>query len=431
MADAEDDDDVLLPPQGERTQLLTQLASLVSNCGYEPLVMAPMLEPTAMFFPDRWRGGEASMRRVCQRLLHYAGLTDYRVEVAIHEDKPNADPAEGKPNPLVGEDIHVWLVHIRDGVCRIGVEATAMREPLGLVAATARTVSHAFLVVHNRAPSDTRVRERLIDLASVYLGFGILTTEASMRHVTGADGSFRSRPKKSRLGVSGPVAMAYLLAIQARARGLDRKGHRRITKYLRANQAAFYRRALVDIPRDVGTRLGVPPEDEWPDLPSIRTLIPNFSSDADEDDDVTEEEVGRDRGVVGMNEGRAVFRVERSASLRVAKLLALPVIMLGGVVARGFQGVEIPMHYVAAAGAGLGLLGLILGRLLKDRRCSEPKCGQALTAEMTNCPRCGGTIRGVIHNPRERLAAEEALREQSQDASDASGQRPAESTDDG
>ncbi len=409
------DDDVLLPPASERTQLVNQLAGLVSNCGFEPLVMAPLLEPTATFFPDRWRGGEASMRRVCQRLLHYAGLSGYRVEVAIHEDKPNAPAPEGKPNSLTGEDITVWLISIRDGVCRVGVEAKAMREPLGLVAATARAVSNAFLVVHARAPSDQKMRERLIDIASIYLGFGILTTEASMRHVTGADGNFRSRPKKSRLGVLGPVAMAYLLAVQARARGLERKGHRRITKYLRANQAAFYRRALIDIPRDIGTRLGVPDEDHWPDLPSINTLIPDLDAnevDEPEVEDESETELGLDRGVVGMNDGLPVFRVERSAALRVAKLLALPVVMLGGVVARGFQGVEIPMHYVMAAGAGLGLFGLILGRLLKDRRCSEPKCGQSLTPEMTTCPRCGGTIRGVIKNPRERLAAEEALRDQ-------------------
>ncbi|MGB1017163.1 MAG: hypothetical protein ACPG4T_23705, partial [Nannocystaceae bacterium] len=319
-------------------------------------------------------------------------------------------PAEGKPNPLTGEDIHVWLISIRDGVCRIGVEATAMREPLGLVAATSRAIADAFLVAKGRAPNQRGAREQLIDIASIYLGFGILTTEASMRHVSGADGNFRSRPRKSKLGVLGPVAMAYLLAIQARARGLDRKGHRRITKYLRANQAAFYRRGLVAIDRGIGSRLGIPHEDAWPELPSIRSLIPDFET-PEEEVAAPEEAVGLDRGVVGMNDGRAIFRVERSASLRVAKLLALPVVMLGGVVARGFQGIEIQMHYVIALGAGLGLIGLILGRLLKDRRCSEPKCGQTLTPEMETCPRCGGIVRGVIRHPRERLAAEEALRD--------------------
>ncbi|MGB1013564.1 MAG: hypothetical protein ACPG4T_05475 [Nannocystaceae bacterium] len=418
MSDDHDDDDVLLPPAEQQTQLVQQLASLVSNCGYEPLVLAPLLEPTATFFPDRWAGGEASMRRVCQRLLHYAGLGDYRVEVAIHEDKPSAPPAEGKPNPLTGEDIHVWLISIRDGVCRIGVEATAMREPLGLVAATSRAIADAFLVAKGRAPNQRGAREQMIDIASIYLGFGILTTEASMRHVSGADGNFRSRPRKSKLGVLGPVAMSYLLAIQARARGLDRKGHRRITKYLRANQAAFYRRGLVAIDRDIGSRLGIPDEDAWPDLPSIRSLIPNFETH-EEEVTAPEEAVGLDRGVVGMNDGRAIFRVERSASLRVAKLLALPVVMLGGVVARGFQGIEIQMHYVIALGAGLGLIGLILGRMLKDRRCSEPKCGQALTPEMESCPRCGGIVRGVIRHPRERLAAEEALRDADTQADEA------------
>jgi predicted amidophosphoribosyltransferase len=64
---------------------------------------------------------------------------------------------------------------------------------------------------------------------------------------------------------------------------------------------------------------------------------------------------------------------------------------------------------VGLTAAVLGILGLGVGRLLPDARCSEPKCGQPLAKDATVCPRCGGTVSGVIHHPRERLAAEEAL----------------------
>ena len=73
-----------------------------------------------------------------------------------------------------------------------------------------------------------------------------------------------------------------------------------------------------------------------------------------------------DKGVVGMNEGKPVFRVKRSKALRLAKMLALPVAMLGMLAGRMNTGIEIDMGKVGMAAAGLGLLGLIVGRFLRQ-----------------------------------------------------------------
>ena len=422
-----EDDDVLLPMADEQAWLLGQLAALIKRHGFETFVNAPMLEPTPVFFPDRWAGGAASMRRLAQRLLHYAGLGEYAADVAIHEDDPDRDEPEGKPLPLQGEDINAWFVGFgRDpagrGACRLGVEATAMRDPATMVAATARAVAAAYRQRHGLTVKHRATEERLVDLTTVYLGFGILTTDASRRHTSSADGNFRSSRRVARLGVLPPQAMSFLLAAHTRARGLDRKGHRYIAKRLQHNQAAFFRRGLevLGSDDDVRRRLGVPDLDDWPDPPSMRTLIPPIADDGG--DEVEEEVKGLDKGVVDKNKGKPVFRVERSAALRIAKLLAMPVLLGGGLVARGFQGVELPMWQVMLVAAGLALFGLLVGWMLKDSRCSEPKCGAPLTPEMTTCPRCGGEVAGVINHPRERLAAEEALKRSSSSLSELSGE---------
>ncbi|MCB9748720.1 MAG: hypothetical protein H6713_01810 [Myxococcales bacterium] len=411
-------EEILLPQDDDQAWLLGELARLIKRQGFETLVNAPMLEPTPMFFPDRWAGGEPSMRRLAQRLLHYAGLGELTAVVHIFEESDERrGEDENKPQAIAGETIDVWFSGFaRDAqgrrTCRFGVEGVAMRDPASLVAITARAVAAAYRAHHGLKVPDRVTEERLVDVTTHYLGFGILTTDAARKHVTIADGSFRSKPKLLRVGVLGPHAMGFLLAAHAHARGLDRKGHRHIARRLPDNQAAFFRRALeVLAPEEsVRARLGVPDMDEWPDPMSMRSLIPEIAAEDGEDENAVEERKGVDKGVVGMNAGKPVFRVERRASLRVAKLLALPVLMGGGMVARGFQGVDIPMWAIMAASAGLALLGLLIGWMLTDSRCSEPKCGAELTAEHTSCPRCGGDIVGVIDHPKKRLAAEEALR---------------------
>jgi hypothetical protein len=252
-----------------------------------------------------------------------------------------------------------------------------------------------------------------VDVTTVYLGFGLLTTDAAVRHGAERAGGFRLTRTKSQLGVLGPQAMAFVLGVQAVARGLDRSGRRRIAKPLQPNQAGFFRAALALLDArtpSVAHALALPPPAQWPDPPDLESLtapLPDDEGDAPEQ----AQEIRRDhdKGVSGMNAGRPVFRVERTKALRLAKMLGLPAVLLGILVNRMNMGIDVPMWQVGAVAAGLALLGLVIGRFLEDVRCSEPKCGEPLTRELEVCPRCGGTVRGVIHHPKERLAAEDAL----------------------
>ena len=257
-------------------------------------------------------------------------------------------------------------------------------------------------------------------MTAVYLGFGLLTANAALR-MAGSGGGWgrRSTRTRTRLGVLDPQSVGFLLATQLHVRGVKGKELRAVLRKLEANPAAFVRAAEPVLEgHSVTEQLGLPPREQWPPAPDLAVLTAPLSATGDDEEAAPEERKDEERGVQGMNAGRPVFRVERSKALRLAKMLALPTALLGMAASRMQVGdMHFPTWEATAAAAVLGVVGLGVGRLMPDRRCSEPKCGQALDLELTVCPRCGGTIMGVIHHPRERLAAEEALA-RTQDAAD-------------
>lgn len=400
-----DEDDLLLPPAPARAWLLEQLAALVRARGVGPLATAPLVEPTPEFFPDPWAGGEASVRRLARRLLRYAGIEGMPVQVTVVDE--GTAPAAGTGG--------VAFEGLRQGTLAFAVQAVTLRDPLILVPAMARAVAEAYRRVH-RLPMGTEApQQRLVDVTAVYLGFGLLTVNAALR-VGGSGGGWgrQSTRTRTRLGVLDPQSVGFLLAVQLHVRGVNGKEHRAVLRKLGANPAAFVRAAaavLEGLKPPVAEQLGLPAREQWPPAPELAVLTALMPGEAEAEAVEPEERKDEDRGVQGMNAGRPVFRVERSKALRLAKMLAMPTVMLGMLAGRvQIPGIEqLPIWQAGAAAVVLGVLGLAVGRLMPDRRCSEPKCGQGLTAEMTECPRCGGTIVGVIHHPRERLAAEEAL----------------------
>ena len=405
------DDGLMLPPLEDRRWLLEQLRALVAARGAAPLTTALLIEPSPRFFPDRWGGGEASVGRLLRRLCGYAGLPELRVAVAIYDAEPaRRSEVLGKPPPRNNQDLAVWFAGLVHGELRVGLEATALADPATLVAAAARVVAHAYRVVHGLMPITGDAFDPKIDLTGVYLGFGLLTADAALRFTTRTSaGAVQSRRVPLRLGSLPPQALCWLLAAQVHVRGEGRAERQRLARGLQTNQAAFFRHAYAAIERmdpPVATQLGVPAREQWPAAPTLAALTAPFADEVE----AAEPEVRRDedRGVAGMNAGKPVFLVDRSMAPRLGRVLFMGALMLGGVLSRMSPDQGVGLSNVAVIAAGLGLGGLGIGRMFRDRRCSEPKCGGPLGASDRTCPRCGGTVVGTIKHPRERLAAEEA-----------------------
>jgi hypothetical protein len=425
---------VTLPPPPEREWLLAQTAQLLASDGHTAYLRAPILEPTAVWFPDRWAGGEASVRRLLLRLLRYAGHPGIDAEVVIHEEDPaRRGEVLAKPAPMRGKDPVAWFVR-RDGeVLHFACEEAILREPENLVPALARAVAHAHRVLAGLQNPDN---QRLIDLTGVALGFGLLTTDASQRFYAKSAGGFRSTRAEFRLGALSVQDMCFLLALQFAARGTDKRTLKKLLGGVQPNQAAFVREALAwleQIDPPVRERLKLPAQDRWPPAPELAALtgpledprrraaspeqlisgsgVFDDAIDEDEDERRKDDEPRRDidRGIRMANRGKPVFRIERSGALRMAKLLGLPVVLLGFLFSRGEFGFEVPMEIVMPVALGLAVVGLGVGSLFTDRRCSEPKCGSKLGVDDKQCPLCGGVVMGVLTHPDQRLGAQEDL----------------------
>lgn len=100
---------------------------------------------------------------------------------------------------------------------------------------------------------------------------------------------------------------------------------------------------------------------------------------------------------------------------RATDLLPTAGFVLGGVLAGGLlaptAGGWLSLGFLPALAVTACIGGIALGAIGRRRftdRCSDRDCEAVLPAGAATCPRCGGTVRGVIDDPSERLAAEEA-----------------------
>ena len=183
----------------ERDWLLAGLRGLVSCCGAERLSTGRILEPTPRDFPDPFEPDEACVGQLLRRILGYAGLDALRVDLETFRqpDEVHELDAWGEAARWGHDGTAAWFAGIEQGRCRFGVAVERISEPETLVATLCHEVAHAWRRVHGRATS--------------YLS---------------------------------PEAMSFLLAAQARARGLGWFACKRIARMLEPNQASHFRWAL-------------------------------------------------------------------------------------------------------------------------------------------------------------------------------------------
>src|SRR5262249_25485950 len=132
-----------------------------------------------------WQPDLASMRRLATRLLGYAGLDRLRVRIEPFEsDDPTPSAITGA---VAGASAHhvgaaAFFAGIDGDTCLFGADTRLFDDPDRLVAALAHETAHAFRTFHGLCVKDRDEEERLTDLTTIYLGFGVLTTNASYRY---------------------------------------------------------------------------------------------------------------------------------------------------------------------------------------------------------------------------------------------------------
>jgi hypothetical protein len=388
----------LLPGQHEQKALLDGLAAIIEARGFETFVSAPLLEPHPRFFPDPWEPSARGVRALAIRLLHYADGGHLDAKVTLYQTS-------------LGQEVHegavAWFAGIHDNACLFGVDTSQLREHDAVVGTLCHEVAHAYRAFTRLAEAHDRLEEENTDLTTIYLGFGLLTTNNAYRfrkRVVGAGYSLSA----AWTGYLSPQAMAFALAAQVVARGLSAAETKRIAGLLETNQQAFFREACKTLAQDVDAlriRLGLPPVEVWPGPRPVQ--LEPLPEDVRFDPGDGVGEVVLEEYRPPQNRGRPVFRVrERGTARYFNGGLAL------GTLAGGLSSPWLHASTVLCAligGVLGGLLFSLVGRTRVTDECSGPECAASIPRSASECPRCNGHIRGVIRDRNERLAAEEAL----------------------
>lgn len=372
--------------------------------GPEPLLCAPLMTMSGELFPDRWREDLGSARRVLVRTLAYLGISvpDLKVEV-VDEDSSMVPPRLGHRQELVA-----WFLRWDDQVPCIALGQASLAKPALLLPSLVRAGIHAFLVREGKLGSQEHA-SALLDVMGICLGWGIVLTHASHVLVQSS-----GRATYTQLTQLPPAAMATCLAFFASARRLDPKSARGIAKALAPNQRDAFDRAFRAIQGQTlalpEALLKLPEPSAWPPMWSLplrvqdaRDAIKNLAPL-----EKKQEAQGVQRGIVGKNKGKPVFMVRRRLSMRIMKF-GVGSVFAASMLLRADPSLQINTGQLMLGGAALVLLGGVVGFFLHEQRCSDAKCDARLKADDKVCPRCGGDIRGVISNAKERLSAEDAL----------------------
>ena len=404
----------LIPPEDEREWVLDALHELVASCGHEHLVCTPVVLPSPRCFPDAWTPDVRGVRRLALRIIRYAELAELDVEVEMFDDgraaaerldlgtRIHSQPHEGTA---------AWFAGIHDGTCWFGANVSLLDDPGGVTAALAHETAHAFRHAHELAVEDRDLEECLTDLSTIYLGLGVLTANASLRHRSwslqadgGALGGYAW--STSHLGYLSPQAMCFGLAAFVRARDRGPAERRAVVAALHTNQAGFFQAAERWLERTLGSpeglrkRLGLPDRQHWPAPTRLEDLlaVPRDDDDAGHGD---ASELSTTSSERGWNKGGKVYRVPYPAS----PLLGIMVV-LASIIA------SIPLFEAAHEWLAITVLvvGLILARELPRRfprhECST--CNGFLRRGDEHCALCGGVVAGTLARAEDRLELPES-----------------------
>ena len=382
----------LLPTVAERNALVADTATLIERAGIEPYVAAVLVEPTDRFFPDPWQADVESLRRLARRVFDYAGLAKVTIEV---------EPATSERAIAGG----IWAIELGANTVRIGADRERLDDALATIATLARFAAIVFRADHEVAGETDEVEGRAIDATTVYLGLGIITTNAAYRYR--ASGELRgssaiTRWSHSELGALSPQAMSYLLAAQLVARAATSGEVRAVAKILETNQATYLNAAIRELDGDeLRTQLGLPERGGWP---ARRQPPPNTRSVAIVIASSIPTAIAKVAPTGGRNVGQPVFRMKRTRA-GVAGFVGLFVAMVPMIAlsVKGYAGLAVGVL------VGTSLVSAVLGSRIRREECADSRCSRILPPGIERCPGCGGTIAGTLLRDENRLEAEERL----------------------
>ncbi|WP_164015040.1 hypothetical protein [Pyxidicoccus trucidator] len=387
----------LLPVEGERTKLLEALAELVAHRGHATLVRAPILRPHPSHFPDAWSPDANGVRAMARRLMTHAGLGAFDVHITLYENEvqlQHTASVGGVGYSRHKEGAAAWFAGFDGATCLFGVDQEELEDVEQLAGGLAHEVAHAYRHVNGLEVEDRQHEEQLTDLTTIFLGFGLLTTNNTFR--SRASGALMGSSTVHSWSVGGlgylsPQVMSFLLAAQVVARGSEREEVRMLKRALRPTQAEAFGAALklLEPEREaLRGRLGVPPPLQWEALPPPMSLPDGVTrEEGSARTTAAEPEAGEGR------RGAIAFRVPESRAMLFGVLGLIAMLLIAIV-------------YQSSWLLLLPVVGWWWGARYPDFYCSDSECNSLVRLTDSRCPGCGQLLVATLQTARERWDAE-------------------------
>ena len=384
-----------LPTDAEQEVLFRDLAEVISRRGSAGFLTSPIVLPHPRFLPDPWHGDLASARVLLRRLMLYAGL-DLDADLEVY------DPDEG----LYHADTIAWFAGIENGRCRFGVDSEQLGDPQVLIAAFCHEIAHAYRHHHGLPKSDRDWEERLTDLTTVYLGFGVLTANVTDRFLKSSylRGNMAiTQTRFTRAGYLPAQSMCFLLALQLVARGLPPSRCRALARQLETNQAEYLIHGVRHLRArraEVLARLGLPDAGPLAEADLARFTRP---LDGSEKRVSVSSAPGLFTKKEKPNAGRTVFALREG----LGTYFVVVAIGVGIVCWTLFVWGGDTMNPLIVPGVGVLLA---TGALVARKRryfCTDQECVTRIPLDAAVCPGCGGQVGGRIRRKQEIFADEE------------------------
>src|SRR5688572_1474815 len=215
-----------MPTDEEREWIVAETAKLVERAGLERYIAHALVEPNDRWFPDEWHPDHNGVRKLAERVFQHAGLAGVTITTLLADE---------------GSDVALDPLAIEKDRVELEVDPAHLRDPLTLIAALARLAAIVLRLRHELAVDNEAHERELVDLTTIYLGFGIITTNAAYRYR--AEGRMEgytaiTNYSHDEQGALAADLMAWALALQIMARGGDEKSD--VARQLETNQAEVF-----------------------------------------------------------------------------------------------------------------------------------------------------------------------------------------------
>lgn len=209
------------PANPEEKELVEQGFNLLQrHLGAEWLLRATVIEPDETFFPDPYDASPEAATRMFVRICGYMQVDAQTVSLGFwqQEQREPSFHAPGTMNRPQQTSGASGLYTKIDGVDQIALNVSQLRDPEALVSTMAHELAHVLLLGHGGLSHDAAHMEAITDLATIYVGFGIFTSNTLLRRRGWVRGNLEGW-SVSRKGYISPEMAGWALSLFASARG--------------------------------------------------------------------------------------------------------------------------------------------------------------------------------------------------------------------